>query len=55
MRKRSSWPNKVLHRMPKERPTGRSGYEIVTPEKSYQPMTVSELAAAFGDAAKEVA
>ena len=30
-------------------------HEIFTPAKSYPPMTVSELAAAFGDAAKEVA
>ncbi len=35
--------------MPKERPTGRFGYEIFTPANSYPPMTARELAAAFGD------
>ena len=53
MRKQPSWPNKVLHRMPKERRTGRFGYGIFTATKSYPPMTVSELAAAFGDAPTE--
>jgi hypothetical protein len=28
-------------------------HEILTPVKSYPPMTMSDLAAAFGDAAKE--
>ncbi len=39
--------------MPKGRPTGRFGYVIFTPAKSYPPMTVSELAAAFNAAPME--
>jgi hypothetical protein len=46
MRKQSSWPNKVLHRMPKQGRTGRFGYGIFTATKSCLPMTVSD----FGDA-----
>lgn len=49
MRKRSSWLNKVLHRMPDKRATSRFGYEIFAPAKSYLLLTVSELVAAWGD------
>lgn len=41
--------------MPEKRSTGRFGYEVFTPAKSYPPMTVGEQTAAFGDAQKEAA
>jgi len=39
--------------MPEKRLPGRFGYETFTPAKTYPPLTVRELAAAFSAAPQE--